>query len=124
MPERPLQPCATPGCPGRVITGRCSQCLNTRQNNPRLRIENSAERGYDARWRRRRLDYLAAHPYCLLCGRLAEIGDHYPTSRRQLVAQGVADPDADERLRPLCRTCHDRETAQHQPGGWWQQTMP
>jgi len=124
MPSHPLQPCATPGCPRRTTTGRCDQCRDTRQTNPRLRVETTAERGYGSPWRRRRLDYLEQHPYCTLCPRLADIPDHYPISRRQLVAQGDPDPDAGEHLRPLCRRCHDRETARHQPGGWWQQTMP
>ena len=28
------------------------------------------------------------------------------------------DPDAWHHLRPLCRKCHDDETAANQPGGW------
>ena len=78
----------------------------------------AAQRGYGARWRRRRRRYLAAHPICCLCPAPAEIPDHYPRSRRELVAAGVRDPDADEYLRPLCAPCHNRETAKHQPGGW------
>jgi 5-methylcytosine-specific restriction protein A len=124
MPQKPLRPCDTPGCPGRAETGRCARCRDGRRNNPRLRALNAAERGYDAAWRARRLDYLLTHPVCRLCGRLAQIPDHYPVSRRRLVALGVADPDADEHLRPLCRPCHACETGRRQPGGWWLQTMP
>jgi hypothetical protein len=46
------------------------------------------------------------------------VPDHHPVSRRQLVAIGVVDPDADEHLRPLCDACHGAETSRHQPGGW------
>jgi hypothetical protein len=46
------------------------------------------------------------------------VPDHHPRSRRELIAAGVADPDADEYLRPLCAPCHNPETARNQPGGW------
>ncbi|MET7300727.1 hypothetical protein [Embleya sp. NPDC005575] len=62
--------------------------------------------------------YLYANPWCALCSAAATVADHFPLSRRVLVDQGVADPDAPERLRPLCVRCHNRETARHQPGGW------
>lgn len=124
MPARPLRPCNTPGCPGRTEAGRCAACRGTRQDNPRLRAQTPTERGYTWRWRARRLDYLQEHPVCVLCGRMALIPDHYPSSRKQLVAAGVADPDADEHLRPLCRTCHQQQTGTRQPGGWWRDEMP
>jgi 5-methylcytosine-specific restriction protein A len=69
-------------------------------------------------WRTRRLEFLGVHALCVLCGAPATVADHYPVSRRVLVMRGVADPDADERLRPLCKPCHDRSTAARQPGGW------
>ena len=52
--------------------------------------------------------FLRANPLCVLCGELAEVPDHWPTTRRALVDAGVADPDAFEHLRPLCTTCHNR----------------
>jgi len=124
MPARPLQPCTTPGCPGRATTGRCPHCRAGRQLNRRLKVETAAERGYGAAWRRLRRDYLQRHPVCVLCRRMATIPDHYPRSRKQLLAAGVADPDADEYLRPLCDPCHRSETGRRQPGGWWRDEMP
>ena len=124
MPARPLKPCTTPGCPGRCENGRCGRCSNARQGNRRLRAEAAGQRGYGATWRHRRLDYLAGHPGCRLCPRMASIPDHYPYSRRELLALDVADPDADEHLRPLCDACHRRETGHRQPGGWWRDEMP
>ena len=124
MPARPLRPCTTPGCPGRADTGRCPHCRTGRQHNPRTKVETSADRGYSATWRARRRDYLTTHPVCALCGRMATIPDHYPMPRRQLVAAQVADPDADEHLRPLCDNCHRRQTGLRQPGGWWRNEMP
>ena len=78
----------------------------------------AAERGYGHRWSTIRRRVLRNHPLCRLCGGPASDVDHWPVDRRALVAAGVADPDADERLRPLCSPCHKRETAQAQPGGW------
>ncbi|MFD6127658.1 HNH endonuclease, partial [Streptomyces hydrogenans] len=54
----------------------------------------------------------------MLCTKPATVADHFPESRRSLVARGVSDPDAWSRLRPLCTSCHSRETAKHQPGGF------
>jgi 5-methylcytosine-specific restriction protein A len=58
---------------------------------------------------------------CVLCKRaFATVADHWPTSRRELVEQGVTNPDAPSRLRGLCGPCHSRETANNpdQAGGW------
>lgn len=124
MPARALRPCATPGCPGKALNGRCEHCRSERAGNPRLRAETAARRGYDVHWRRRRLDFLVGHPACALCPQAAVVADHYPLSRRELLTLRVHDPDADEFLRPLCKSCHDHETGERQPGGWWLQTMP
>ena len=111
---RSLKPCTAPGCPELVTSGRCA---NHRRQAERTR-GTAAQRGYDHRWARRRAAYLRRHPLCRLCPAPATVADHYPVSRRDLVAQGVPDPDADHRLRPLCASCHGKETAAHQPGGW------
>jgi 5-methylcytosine-specific restriction enzyme A len=125
MPARPLQPCTTPGCSGRAILGRCDRCRGRAHANPRTRRDTAAGRGYGSQWAKViRPEYLLQHPRCVLCGRIADLPDHYPVSRRRLVALGVPDPDADQYLRPLCRPCHKTETARRQPGGWWRNEMP
>jgi 5-methylcytosine-specific restriction protein A len=55
-----------------------------------------------------RLAFLREHPLCVLCSELAEVPDHWPVKRADLVAAGVDDPDAFERMRPLCLSCHAR----------------
>lgn len=82
------------------------------------------QRGYDAAWERKRKAFLAKHPTCLLCPSPARVGDHHPYSRRELVAMGVTDPDAEMYLRPLCVPCHSSETGKHQPGGWNRRSTP
>jgi len=84
VPNRPRVPCTTPGCTGTAPGGRCDRCL-TRQARG-----SSAARGYGRTWRARRIPYLVAHPWCVLCGRPATVPDHHPASRRQLEARGVA----------------------------------
>lgn len=81
----------------------------------------AAQRGYDARWQRIRRAFLAQpdNIMCCLCGGLATVADHYPLSRRALIALRVPDPDAYYRMRPLCRPCHSQETGRLQPGGWY-----
>lgn len=107
--------CATVGCPAVIPrAGRCPDC----KGNAERERGTAASRGYDSRWARRRLAYLKRHPICVRCGGIANVADHYPTSRRELLTLGVPDPDADHRLRPLCTPCHGTETARHQPGGW------
>jgi 5-methylcytosine-specific restriction protein A len=109
-----MRVCPTPGCPEITPGGRCPGC-STRAEQKR---GSAAARGYGASWAKRRIGYLIAHPICVLDGAIATVADHYPVSRRDLIADGVPDPDADHRLRALCATCHGRETAAHQPGGW------
>jgi 5-methylcytosine-specific restriction enzyme A len=116
MPNRARRPCTTPGCPGLANSGRCDECRTAQRKNYQQRARQHTY--YGPAWPARRLDYLTRHPRCVICRRAASIPDHHPVSRRQLVAQGVADPDADEHLRPLCRPCHNTQTAIHQPGGW------
>lgn len=78
----------------------------------------AAARGYGAAWQRVRTRFLRANPICILCGQPSQVADHYPKSRKQLLSEGITNPDAPEYLRPLCTSCHNKETAKHQPGGW------
>ncbi|MEU0940312.1 HNH endonuclease [Embleya sp. NPDC005971] len=111
MPRRLRPPCSRPGC------GNTKPCPDHANQADRQR-GSAAARGYDGTWADTRADYLAARPWCCLCGAAATVADHWPTSRRDLVAASIRDPDADHRLRPLCRRCHSTETATAQPGGW------
>lgn len=119
MPSRPPNPCTTPGCTRPAPDGgRCPTCRTRRAATSTHLADAPAQRGYGAAWQRRRLPYLTQHPTCDLCGQPATVADHWPRSRRQLLADNDPDPDAPHHLRPLCRPCHAAETAKHQPGGW------
>jgi 5-methylcytosine-specific restriction protein A len=117
MPRgRALTICTVHGCPQYTDSGRCDE--HRRQADARR--GTARQRGYGGRtWNQARATVLTRDPNCVLgCGRPSTVADHWPTSRRDLLAQGVPDPDAPERMRGICKPCHSTETAQHQPGGF------
>lgn len=123
---RALSVCSSIGCP--ELTARAGRCDNCRRAADKQR-GTARQRGYTGKlWRSRRRACLkrdlfcrctdANHAHGATCMAPTTVADHWPTSRRELVAQGVTDPDRLDRLRGLCKLCHDRSTAVAQPGGW------
>ena len=111
MPRRAQPPCSRPGC------GQLKPCP-THSGDSERRRGTAAQRGYGARHRDHfRAKVLEREPTCRLCGDPATDADHWPFSRKQLIAKG-ADPDNPEHGRGLCGPCHKAETAKNQPGGW------
>lgn len=110
---RAARPCAHPGCTVRPRGGadRCSQ--HKRRPNPQT---SSWRRGYDARWRRTRAAYLAAHPRCQVvgCTQPAREVDHVD-GLGPLAARGHDWSN----LRGMCKRHHAQRTARDQPGGWY-----
>ena len=111
---RALRTCSTPGCPELIAAGQ-SRCVD----HDRAADRKRGARGYQTPGHRRfRRLVLLRDPLCVVCREaVSTVADHYPTSRRDLVSQGL-DPDDPTRGRGLCHPCHSRETARHQPGGW------
>lgn len=112
---RGLRVCPTPGCPELTEGGRCPTC----QTEAARRRGSSAKRGYGRRHRHRfRAGVLAKHPVCQVCRAApSSEADHHPIDRVTLVLRGL-DPDDPVYGRGLCKPCHSKETAVHQPGGW------
>lgn len=88
---------------------RAEGARRPRQPEPR---PTAAARGYDRRWRRRRMDQLTEHPLCAACERegrvvLASVVDHI------IPHEGQADPLfwAASNLQSLCKRHHDLKTA-------------
>lgn len=122
--------CPTPGCPATVPRQqpRCDNCTRVAAE----RRGSAASRGYGRAHRSRfREGVLARDPICTCtpdhpahkgqaCLTWSTVADHWPTSRRQLVAEG-ADPNHPDHGRGLCEVCHNWNSAIHQPGGWNQQ---
>ena len=108
--------CSVPGCPNPTPRGRCPE--HERQADQAR--GTARQRGYGGRaWEQSRAAVLRRDRLCAVCGKnRAVVADHWPTSRKDLVAAGISDPDAPHRMRGLCIPCHSRETARDQPGGW------
>jgi 5-methylcytosine-specific restriction protein A len=128
MPWAPVRRCTWPGCPeDRAFRGRCAKHAQAAEDAR----GSSTQRGYDARHRRARKNVLRRDRFCQCategchpeiagtheCMRVATVADHFPLSRRELVAMGL-DPYDPTRMRGICHTCHSKETKKHQPGGY------
>lgn len=109
------KPCAR--CPEIVPVGTtlCPDC----QRKADKQRGTSSERGYNSRGHQLfRQAVLAKHPICQICfTRASTDADHYPMSRKELLAAGL-DPNDPSRGRGLCHACHSSSTAREQPGGW------
>jgi 5-methylcytosine-specific restriction protein A len=70
-----------------------------------------SSRRYGPTFERNRKILLSSKPLCACgCGWLADTADHYPLTRRELVARGAPDPDALPRLRPMHHACHAKKS--------------
>lgn len=116
MPDR--APHACPGCGATTSEkGRCANCRSARNRAIDERRGSSAERGYDADWKRVRDSFLATNPLCAFCHErnvvtLAEVVDHIVP-----IAQSPRDRLDPRNLRSLCKMHHDQHTATEQSFG-------
>lgn len=126
---RAMKVCSVPGCPEAIPAGSGGRCTEHNRAADRARGNYEHRGGGNARaWRAARRRCLLRDPLCVCtdekhghkgqCMIPATVADHWPVSKRDLVAQGVADPDALERLRGLCARCHNKSSAALYPGGW------
>ena len=69
MPYAAPHPCGKPGCPALVPRGqaRCPQHTKAHEIQDRQQRGTSAERGYDAKWRAARRQFIAKNPLCCAC---------------------------------------------------------
>lgn len=130
---RAHKPCACTGCPVHLGqpcpeivpsgTSRCEQCTSQAE----AKRGTARQRGYGKGHQAFRRGVLARDPYCVCddvshghrarCLAVATVADHWPRSRRELVAAGE-NPNDPKRGRGLCKRCHDKSTAELQPAGW------
>ena len=107
MPVRPKRPCAHPGCPALVATGK--YCEEHRSLHPED-TRSASSRGYGHAWQRASKQFLAAHTLCVMCaaeGRYtkATVVDHIKPHRgdRYLFWDRA-------NWQPLCKAHHDKKT--------------
>lgn len=110
MPSSPPTVCSTPGCGGRRYAGICDRGCNRSRTGTAKRAPdnrpNFRQRGYDSRWDKARLVWLAEHPICAECERngLVVAGyavDHITPHRGD---QGLFWDQSN--WQTLCRRCH------------------
>jgi 5-methylcytosine-specific restriction enzyme A len=102
MPTRALSPCTYPRCGQIIVKGRCA-----RHKTKDDRRAMPAGRGYGARWRRARRDYLLRHPFrahCRSedCTTAASVVDHVEPYRGDMVKFWDVT-----NWQSLCAPCHD-----------------
>jgi 5-methylcytosine-specific restriction protein A len=106
MPLSARRPCAYPGCPELVASGRCAKHQQARA----FVRERERQNLYDRRWQRIRKSYLTAFPWCADClaqGRYTPATDvHHEVRHQGNRAIFLSSP-----LRSLCHACHSRRTA-------------
>jgi len=107
--------CSEPGCPELTRSGKCEAHRKAARKVSDAKRPSSSERGYDAKWRRTRAEYLARYPDCEEpgCNELATDVDH-------IDGQGPNGPRGHDwsNLRSLCHPHHSKRTAMDQPGGF------
>jgi 5-methylcytosine-specific restriction enzyme A len=103
MPNAPLRHCIEPGCTQLVERGRCPAHQKEQRRDQRRYATGPTHYGL-TRWRRLRAAWLAEHPFCVQCGRLAEVVDH--------VERHMGDPVKfyEGPFNSLCASCHSRKT--------------
>jgi 5-methylcytosine-specific restriction protein A len=83
----------------------------------------TAERGYNNRWKRARLGYLAKHPLCVHCKEhglvtLATDLDHIVPHKGDMIKFW----DFANNIQPLCHSCHSKKTVK-EDGGFGQKVL-
>jgi 5-methylcytosine-specific restriction protein A len=104
------RPCLQPGCPELVLRGYCEghrKAADLQRWDALDRNRGSSrERGYDRNWERYRKWYLARHPFCNDCARLATEVHH--------VCKVKIDPTlklVEANCMALCKACHTKRTS-------------
>ena len=109
MPRKPKRPCRYPGCPNLCDTGAFCE-KHRKECSPESLRGSAVARGYDARWRQARRQFLQQNPLCQCClgaGRFtaATVVDHLIPHRGDPYL--FWDP---ENWQALCKKCHDEKT--------------
>lgn len=104
MAIRPPKACMYPGCPGKAYDGAYCE----KHTRPKVRQKDtrpsSSSRGYDRKWQKYRAEYLRQHPYCVKCGKKANVVDHIVPPR---AGGSFYDPSNHQ---ALCKKCHGVKT--------------
>ena len=111
MAKRIATPCTAPQCPNASVSrGRCAEHEIQRRHHEAQRKReydqhrpSSSQRGYGVEWRQIRDEYLAHHPACTRCGKVA-IDVHHKIPLRRGGSSEWSN------LEALCHRCHSSVT--------------
>jgi 5-methylcytosine-specific restriction protein A len=113
MTKRALRPCAEPGCPELVKSGKClAHALPSKGARAYDAARGTAAaRGYGWLWQKNVKAYIAAHPICV-----DPYGRHPGEVRKTGAVDHIIPLDAGGsnkwvNLQSLCRSCHAHKTA-------------
>lgn len=110
-----LHPCNYPGCPELIeAEGYCEKHRKHMNKQRDIYRGTPAQRGYDYKWSKFRLMYLARHPLCMDC---EERGDTTLATEVHHERSIIEFPElkyAESNLKALCEVCHARRGA-----GFW-----
>ena len=101
MPKRPKKPCSCPGCPN-LTDGR--YCDSHRFMEPKTESRRHNSFYYPTEWKPFRMEYIKGYPFCIRCGKPAEIVDYIIPLK-----DGGAE-SGERNLEPLCLSCHSRKS--------------
>jgi 5-methylcytosine-specific restriction protein A len=104
------------GCGVLVERGRCATHQKQQQQQADSTRGNSAERGYDSKWRKARAGWLRSHPLCMRCDKQgqvtpASVVDHIVAHRGDMTLFWN-----NANWQSLCATCHNIKTATEDGG--------
>ena len=114
--RRYISVCAERGCPELADERFCAKHTKDYFREHESRRESAQSKGYDAQWRKTRLEFLRAYPVCqdeMGCVAKATDVDH-------IDGLGPKGPRGHDwtNLRALCHSHHSKRTARDQPGGF------
>lgn len=105
MPQRP-----SIHCPAFARSPQQCRQLHDRDRG------NSAERGYDRRWRNVRAAFLKAYPLCADCEQVGRLTEAVEVHHMRRVAEHPELRLVWDNLRSLCRDCHAVDTGRERAG--------
>jgi 5-methylcytosine-specific restriction protein A len=114
--RRYISVCAEHRCPELTDERFCTKHTKEYFREHESRRESASAKGYDAQWRKTRLEFLRAYPVCQDesgCVAKATDVDH-------IDGEGPRGPRGHDwtNLRALCHSHHSKRTARDQPGGF------
>lgn len=92
---------------------RCPKCKTTsnKEYDNNRRNQESKKFYNSAAWKKVRKLVLTSNPFCVECGKPAEMVDH-----KKAIKDGGAKLDLNN-LQPMCNSCHNRK--EHKEGNRW-----